>query len=55
MMHIIPTYKVVFNYYGDGSTPLEFRVSETVLESFLSVLLFNGVSEFSVKREGNNE
>lgn len=48
MMMIIPVYIVTWN---DGVETLEFRVSQTELESFLRILLFNNIVDFSVKLE----
>ena len=44
MMRVIPTWVVTFG-------EITFRVPETHLESFLHILLFNGIAEFQARRE----
>jgi hypothetical protein len=48
MMMMIPTYVVTFD-------ETDYRVPSTNLESFLHVLLFNGVNNFSVRLEEQSE
>lgn len=52
MMVTYPTYAVSASVMVDGAPRgVSFRVSENELRSFLNVLVFNGVPEFSVRRE----
>jgi hypothetical protein len=45
-MHVIPTYKVAVKDLNR-----DFRISESDLSAFISVLRFNNLTTFSVEKE----
>jgi hypothetical protein len=61
MMALIPTYEVTVKLSRDKDDPsgaarwVQWRVSEDDLSSFLSVLSFNNIPEYGVKREDSGE